>query len=335
MKSIQLIRWSNRWPDRRSNSWSESRKPTDAFILILNFKIGFMLFLMLLFSMRFLTAATPAWFRDTASRREIEEEIKKVGHNPLILNECNSFGRTGLMRAVGNVDLELVKAFLNAGADVNMPAQDNVGDTALHMACYNGSFGGMIPIIEYLIHFKTPGAAHDTYINRPEVYDTHINKYDMHINRNASIQRDIYKNTHNLFAADIGVRNKRGETLLHHAAQINILPLRKEVMQWLVERGANVNDQDREGTTILHIAVNNNDIYGVRMLFDTFGDSLNPYIVNFGKASSIPEQKKEEPPMAPLEYARYLGFRDVARELEEHIVRQQKEKNKAERFKKV
>lgn len=224
-----------------------------------------------------LIGSIPTWFYETTSAKDIIEEIKKADRDGAILNSRDSFGKTGLIYAVGRVDLSLVKAFLNGGADINVPASDAAGDTALHSACYNGSFGGMIPIVDYLIHYTVPVTG--------------------------------------TFAANVSARNKRSETPLHHAAQINILPLRQKVMEWLVARGAHINDQDREGTTVLHIAVNNNDIYGVKMLFDVFGATLDPYIVN----------DKEH--MAPLEYAQYLGFRDVATALEKCILDQRKSRD--------
>lgn len=255
----------------------EDVKVNCLFELLLGIKVSFLVLLLSVFYTRSLVGAIPRWFYETTSAKDIIDEIKKTDHNGEILNSRDSFGKTGLIYAVGRVDLSLVKAFLEGGADINVPAVDAAGDTALHSACYNGSFGGMVPIIDYLVHYKLPVSGK--------------------------------------FAADVSARNKRSETPLHHAAQINILPIRQKVMEWLVARGANINDQDREGTTVLHIAVNNNDIYGVNMLFDVFGATLDPYVVN----------DKEH--MAPLEYAWYLGFRDVADVLKKRTLDQRKSRD--------
>lgn len=237
-------------------------------MMLIRFKMCVLSFLFGLFSARCLLGLTREWLSEIASRDTIIKELDEAKRDEGNIDSFDSSGKTGLMLAVGRADLVLVKAFLDAGADINMRAADLVGDTALHIACYNGNFPGTIPIIEYLIKYTYP-------------YSSHL-------------------------AANVSIRNKRGETALHHAAQISSLGDRRKVMEWLVERGADINAQDNNGTTVLHIAVNNKDDYGVQMLFDAFGGSLNTNVVN----------RKEN--KTPLEYARYLGFYDIAKRIEQN-----------------
>ena len=106
--------------------------------------------------------------------------------------------------------------------------------------------------------------------------------------------------------ADPSSRNKRGETPLHHCMQIDNLDARRAIMTLMVKRGADINGQDRNGTTVLHLAVNNKEDYGVEMLLSTFGPTIDFSLTNNkGKTA--------------LEYARFLGFTDVARRIEQYL----------------
>lgn len=255
-------------------------------MLSMHIKVCCVVVISLAFSMRFLLGVSRRvedvreWFKETTPSHVIIDDLRKEKYSADVLNEVDPFGKTGLMQAVARVDLELAKAFVEAGADINQHAADDVGDTALHIACYSGSFPGTIPIIEYFTFYKYPSGA---------------------------------------FAAQVSSRNKRGETPLHHAAQIGIVADRQKVMEWLVSRGADINAQDNNGTTVLHIAVNNKDDFGVQMLFDTFGARLNTNIIN----------RKER--KNALEYAWYLGFRDIAVRIERCI---EELKSKQGRFRK-
>lgn len=239
--------------------------------LLLAIKVGFMVFCISFFPMRRLIGVGKDWLLSTTSTKDIMKELRTEKYVSEELNSFNVDGKTGLMLAVGRADLDLVKAFVNAGADINVHAADSVGDTALHIACYNGNFQNSIEIIEFLVNVKS--------------------------------------RISNAFVADVSARNKRGETPLLHTIQISNIENRKKVIKWLVDRGAHINEQDNNGNTLFHMAVNNKDDYGVQMLLDTFGDSIDFNITNHNY----------EKRMTPLEYAWYLGFRDVATRIEKGI----------------
>lgn len=239
--------------------------------ILLAIKVGFMVFCISFFPMRRLIGVGKDWLLNTTSTKDIMKELRTKKYSSEELNSFNVDGKTGLMLAVGRADLDLVKAFVNAGADINVHAADSVGDTALHIACYNGNFQNSIDIIEFLVNVKSPLT--------------------------------------NTFVANVSARNKRGETPLLETIQISHIENRKKVMKWLVDRGAHINEQDNNGNTSFHMAVNNKDDYGVQMLLVTFGDSIDFNITNHMY------QKR----MTPLEYAWYLGFRDVATRIEKGI----------------
>lgn len=241
--------------------------------LFLAIKVGLMVLCVGLFSMRCLIGVGQNWLLETTSTQDIMRELQIKKYSSAVLDSFNADGKTGLMIAVGRADLDVVKAFVNAGADINVHAADRVGDTALHIACYSGNYKNVIDIIEFLVNVKSPISGN--------------------------------------FVANVSARNKRGETPLLETIQISNIEDRKKVMEWLVSRGANINEQDNNGNTSLHMAVNNNDMYGVKMLLMTFGDSINFNITN--------HNDKDVKRMTALEYAWYLGFRDVATCIEKGI----------------
>ncbi len=207
------------------------------------------------------------WFNFLQSQKDIINEIKT---KKIDLDSYSYTGKTGLMQAVGSMDLDIVKAFVEAGADINRQAYDYTGDTALLIACYNANFPKMIPVIKFLLES----------------------------------------------GADASIRNKREETTLHHAMQIANLSTRGEIMQLLLEsenkkpensNKLTINAQDINGTTVLHLAVNNKEDYGVRMLLRLFGKDIDFNLKN----------KKQN--MNPLEYADYLGFTDIEKRLKKGI----------------
>jgi len=231
-------------------------------IFLFSFKISLFCFYFFLPTPKFWAQD---WFNFLQSQKEIINEIKTA---PFAIDSYNSTGKTGLMLAVGALDLDLVKAFIEAGADINQQAHDETGDTALLIACYNGNFPKMIPIIEFLLQA----------------------------------------------GADTSIQNKRQETALHHCMQIAHIPTRAHVMQLLLEHKnkkqknkLTINAQDINGTTVLHLAINNKEDYGVEMLLRLFGKEIDFSLKN----------KKEN--MAPVEYAQYLGFTDIEKKLKESV----------------
>lgn len=238
-------------------------------VFLLSFKLGLFFLYLFLPTPRFWAQD---WFNFLQSKKDIIDEIKTKN---IGVDSYNNTGKTGLMLAVGNLDLDLVKSFVEAGADVNKRAYDATADTALFTACYHGSFPKMIPIIEFLLQS----------------------------------------------GADPSIRNKLEESVLHHSMQIANINTRGRIMQLLLEnenkknenkkpendKKLTINAQDINGTTVLHLAVNNKEDYGVKMLLNLFGKDIDFSLRN----------KREN--MTALEYARYLGFTDIEKRLKEGI----------------
>lgn len=259
---------------------TQKKWPQGAVYLWLSIKMAFCIVICSFLPIRRILGTMQEWFRPTMASSDIIRLLKRTKPDAATVNEFDPEGKTGLMWAIARADLPLVKAFVEAGADPTLHSRDDVGDTALHIACYSGSFYGEIPIIEYLINVKSLSDPHK-------------------------------------YMVDVSARNKRGETPLLHATQISVIEERKKVMQWLVARGANINEQDDNGSTILHIAVNNKDDWGVQMLFDAFGDLINTNMVN-----------KEG--MTPQAYAWFLGFRDVSDRIRDNIEKIKEKARKVE-----
>jgi len=233
------------------------------------------------FGARYLTGEVSyIWFDKTMPNETVIPEIEKKENKPH-LDTYDAFGKTGLMLVVARSDYDLVQAFIKAGADVRLHAKDDTEDTALHMACYNGSF--------------TRTDDSHKYVESGEETPSED------VAQRVSIIKLLLK-----AGADAGARNKRGETPLHHCMIIGNLAVRRKAMQLLVARGADINAQDKNGTTVLHLAVNNKEDYGVEMLLSTFGPLINFSLVN--------NQGK-----TPLEWANYLGWTDVAHRIEKYI----------------
>lgn len=86
------------------------------------------------------------WFDVNVSTAAIAQVLER---DPDV-NARNDYGLTGLMFAAGNSEYDRVQLLLSHGAQVNLQSGEE-GDTALHIACYNGNFPDEVKIIELLI----------------------------------------------------------------------------------------------------------------------------------------------------------------------------------------
>lgn len=68
---------------------------------------------------------------------------------------------------------------------------------------------------------------------------------------------------------DLEQTDRDGRTLLINAAYYN----RDDVVQWLVQQGANINAQDHFGNSPLHAAVQNGNLIIIRILLDSGADT--------------------------------------------------------------
>ena len=137
-------------------------------VLLVAMKVGFMVLCVNLFSMRCLIGVGKDWLLDTTSTQDIIKELHMKKYSSAVLDSFNADGKTGLMIAVGRADLDLVKAFVNAGADINVHAADHVGDTALHIACASGH----INVVKLLLDEEADIAHIDAVSYAVDQYDT-------------------------------------------------------------------------------------------------------------------------------------------------------------------
>lgn len=262
------------------------------------------------------------WFDMTAS---IDEDmVQSIYDAPKTeLNLYNDSGVTGLMIAAGQGYLDLVRAFLDAGANPYLRQQFSYfGFTAIHLAAYYSRLDDRFAIVRYMLEWGVPIYIRDQieetlahvilydvfdYDQRMKVMDyfidqgIQINAQDafgntmLHaaVNARDKYWIDLFRTKYaNLINNDI--RNSLGLTLLEYANYLGSddeydsvgTALRKEVpiisgdqayltsdetgktalmyalyrgdlalARQYIQQGANVNQQDNQGNTALHIAM--------------------------------------------------------------------------------
>ena len=188
--------------------------------------------------------------------------------------------------AVGGGDVEAVKEFLAAGADVNAKAE--FGETPLHAAVSNDHK----EIIELLIKegADVNAVAMDDVFSDQTPLDA-ANKYnqgavavllrkyggktcvELEALIDSAKKGDIEGIKQHLAAGgDVSFRNKNGDTMLNYAAYLG----HKEIVELLVENGAEVNAKGLADWTPLHLAAYNNNEQIVQLLIAK-GAEMNPY----------------------------------------------------------
>ena len=187
--------------------------------------------------------------------------------------------------AVGGGDVEAVKEFLAAGADVNAK---RYGWTPLCEAAINGHK----VIAELLIKegADVNAVAMDDVFSEQTPLDA-ANKYnqgavavllrkyggktcvELEALIDAAKKGNIEDIKQHLAAGgDVSFRNKNGDTMLNYAAYLG----HKEIVELLVENGAEVNSKGLADWTPLHLAARNNKKQIVQLLIAK-GAEMNPY----------------------------------------------------------
>jgi len=75
--------------------------------------------------------------------------------------------------------------------------------------------------------------------------------------------------------AKVSIRNSSGATPLHFAFRISDQKNRKEIMQLFLKKGANINDVDDEGNSLLHKLVHLGNFDFLKQLVDVFEAQIN------------------------------------------------------------
>lgn len=213
------------------------------------------------------------WFSQIANERQVEEALKNDPLNVDIINDVKE-GITGLMLSAKVGRPDLAKLFIQFKADLNMQAknEDKKDDerayknTALHYAVLNSNDDRSFEVAKLLIKS----------------------------------------------GADVTAKNGKGYTPLHLIYGINNnIPRRMELMKLLVEAAGNklgqiayINAQNNEGSTMLFLAAQMNELKWVAALIKEFGKEVKFDIPNYDKRTN-PKG------MLPEDIAATLGFGGV------------------------
>ncbi len=230
----------------------------------------------------------------------IVNEILK--YQPNIDTTCNN-NRTILHEAIEAGNIEILKKILSSGGNIHINAQDNKGNTPLHLAAKNKSSDMIKELLKHqpdiyvknneqerfleLINLKTVSFTANTpelkkldkllkYKYTMDKYLTYKNKEGIELTLEGIIKFDIDEEikTH-----VINLKDEEGKTALHYAAISNNKPL----LEKLLLRNANPNIQDKEGRTALHYAEISGNV-----------DMAN-HLIELGARDNIPDIYQKEP----------------------------------------
>ena len=180
------------------------------------------------------------------------------------------------LSACGDGDVAAVSDILQKGADVNM--KDSAGLTGLHVACIRGS----LKVVELLVEKEASISCRDMDGMTPlhfccENDHTQIAIYIVRMGGDTSLRNKSGLTSLHYICMNgnmqltvlirdymINVATSTGLTLLHCAADMG----HEEMVDYLVEHGAQLQPRDDEGLTPLHMAAMGGHIGVVEMLID-------------------------------------------------------------------
>ena len=167
---------------------------------------------------------------------------------PLLLNKRNMEGLTPLCLYMSNPfeEEKIFKQLLSLGADVTLG--DNVGVTPLMMACLQNNSDYVLALID-----------HGACINSCDIYGR------------STIYRARSTETVSLLVehgVDLQTVDKFGRSVLCQ----NLLVSDLDCVEYLIQKGGNVNQQDRFGSSPLHHAAYDNNGYLIKLLSEQNAD---------------------------------------------------------------
>ena len=196
------------------------------------------------------------------------------------INAVGKSGWTPLQQAVVEGKLDMVKALLEAGADVKL--KNHRGDSILHYAFerwYN------MDIIKMLVEYGADVDEKNSYGETPLYLSVSQDKGDEAFNY--LIEMDV----------DVNAIDNRDNTSLLHEGHKHIGIVKK-----LVEKGLDVNDKDEKGNTALHYAITKcKDIDIIKFLIESGADihaknneGKTPLVeaIKYGRGQDRPEAVK-------------------------------------------
>eukprot|EP00794_Sanderia_malayensis_P004801 gene4801-5428_t len=191
---------------------------------------------------------TPLMLACRDNKFGIVEKLLELG-NPV--NDLDKDGKSALYYAASTASENVVKALLAAKADPNVTAGDN-DRSCLHQACARSS--GAIEIVKALL--KVMGKEAKLVPDNTGYCPLHIAS----TTRNSLLVKELLQShvEEQIKATDKEYR----DTPLHVAARYKDV----DIIRILVENGANVEERNNEGQTILHIACSVSDEATVKYL---------------------------------------------------------------------
>lgn len=191
------------------------------------------------------------WFKLNVTDDEIKTAITNA--RPQDIDARNEFGQTGLMFAAGAGKEDIARQLIAKGADINAISQDVDRNTSLHIAINSSSVPSSYNKIESIT--SVPGS-----------YNIAL----MLIEKGAKVN----------------IKNNLGQQPIHFIIQISpSLPgayeARLQLLQKLLDAGADINAQDNDGNTMLHLSVSIHDILWLEALLNKYGNLLNKSLKTF------------------------------------------------------
>jgi ankyrin repeat protein len=209
----------------------------------------------------------------TLSRRD-DSATRKLIEQGADVNAKSIIGTTPLMMALHNlVSTSIMQLLLEKGADVN--AADLTGWTALHWAARNNS-----KIIPLLIQTGANINTRTIFSATPlweAAYRGNKKAIELFLEAGADIEACDYNGTTPLMAACSGNDIALVQLLVEKGAKVNVTDLkghtplliafgRKDIPEYLINKGADINTAFDDGTPLLHQAVNDGNINLVKLL---------------------------------------------------------------------
>ena len=197
------------------------------------------------------------------------------------INIQDSMGRTPLYIACAKGNLEIVKVLIENGADINRELTN--GDTPLYKACKEGD----LDIVIYLINKGAQIHKRNNIGDTPLMYaclgqNTDIVKYLVDSGADVNVHNREKKTP--LYLADTIAAYKVSNYLIKKGAYDPRVSIKEmygatdlqekcwdgnlEEVERLLDEGANINEQDREGYNVLDYACWRNDARMIDLLID-------------------------------------------------------------------
>ena len=175
------------------------------------------------------------------------EFLEKKYIRKRILNAKDENGASLLHVAISNKSLEIIRYFIENGANVNEKDKNNA--TPLHIAASNES----LKIVEYLIENGAKVRVRDKVDTTP-----------LHIVLDLEIIKLLVQK-----GADVNAETFAGDTPLHSAINYSFQETKHYAkIKFLIATGADVDAKNKGGETPLMLAVRAGDLEAVRLLLD-------------------------------------------------------------------